>query len=143
MNYNTAIESAAATDRKDRLSDFATRVEREASLRGFHAAGRRVIIGYSARSKHKPITATKLVAIASSLRTAAHRPNELIVVRIMLPCLYPAFTTWELGLVCRMTGFTELWSTQTRAFCRIEPTNQTPRQCVLCRCQGPERASKT
>ena len=49
VSYNAAIESAATPDTADELSDFATRVQREASRRGFDAAERRVIIGDGAR----------------------------------------------------------------------------------------------
>lgn len=49
VSYNAAIESAATADTADQLSDFANRVEREATRRGFNAAERRVIIGDGAR----------------------------------------------------------------------------------------------
>ena len=49
VSYSAAIESAATPDTADQLSDFANRVEREATRRGFNAAERRVIIGDGAR----------------------------------------------------------------------------------------------
>ena len=49
VSYNAAIECAAIADTAEALSDFATRVEREASRRGFDAAERRAIIGDGAR----------------------------------------------------------------------------------------------
>jgi hypothetical protein len=45
VSYNAAIESAATADTDEKLSDFATRVEREASRRGFNSAERRVVLG--------------------------------------------------------------------------------------------------
>ncbi len=49
VSYNAAIESAAISDTDEQLSDFANRVEREATRRGFNAAERRVVIGDGAR----------------------------------------------------------------------------------------------
>ncbi len=49
VSYNAAIESAATADTDEAPSEFATRVEREATRRGFDAAERRVIIGDGAR----------------------------------------------------------------------------------------------
>lgn len=49
VSYNAAIESAATSDTDEALSEFAARVEREATRRGFNAAKRRVIIGDGAR----------------------------------------------------------------------------------------------
>ena len=48
-SYNAAIESAATSDLDESLSEFAQRVEREVSRRGFHQAKRRVIIGDGAK----------------------------------------------------------------------------------------------
>ena len=49
VSYNAAIESAATSDTDQALSEFAARVEREATRRGFNAAERPVIIGDGAR----------------------------------------------------------------------------------------------
>ncbi len=49
VSYNAAIESAATSDTDEQLSEFASRVERDATRRGFNAAERRVIIGDGAR----------------------------------------------------------------------------------------------
>ena len=49
VSYNAAIESAATADTDETLSDFAWRVQREATRRGFDAARRRVIIGDGAK----------------------------------------------------------------------------------------------
>lgn len=44
VTYSAAIESAASSDRRDELSKFAQRVDREAKRRGLHQAPRRVAI---------------------------------------------------------------------------------------------------
>lgn len=49
VSYNAAIESAATSDTADQPSEFAARVEREATRRGFNTAERRVVIGDGAR----------------------------------------------------------------------------------------------
>ena len=49
VTYNAAIESAATRDLDGDLSEFASRVEREAVRRGFNQARRRVIIGDGAQ----------------------------------------------------------------------------------------------
>ena len=49
VTYSAAIESAAERDTDPDPSDFARRVEREASRRGFDAAARTVIIGDGAK----------------------------------------------------------------------------------------------
>jgi len=45
ISYSAAIESAASQDTDAELSAFAQRVDREARRRGFHQAGRRVVLG--------------------------------------------------------------------------------------------------
>lgn len=45
ITYSAAIESAATADTSPQLSDFASRVAREASRRGFAQARRRVVLG--------------------------------------------------------------------------------------------------
>ncbi len=45
ISYSAAIESAATLDTSPELSDFAERVLREATRRGFAEAGRRVVLG--------------------------------------------------------------------------------------------------
>src|SRR2546428_6176054 len=45
VTYSAAIESAASRDTDEGLSEFARRVEREASRRGFDQAPRRVVLG--------------------------------------------------------------------------------------------------
>jgi len=45
VTYSAALESAASRDTDDRPSDFATRVVREATRRGFDRAQRRVVLG--------------------------------------------------------------------------------------------------
>jgi len=45
ITYSAAIESAATADTSPELSDFAARVEREATRRGFAEARRRVVLG--------------------------------------------------------------------------------------------------
>jgi hypothetical protein len=49
VSYNAAIESAATGDLDESLSEFAQRVDREVSRRGFHKAKRQVIIGDGAK----------------------------------------------------------------------------------------------
>jgi hypothetical protein len=49
VSYNAAIESAATGDLDASLSEFAQRVDREVSRRGFHQAKRQVIIGDGAK----------------------------------------------------------------------------------------------
>jgi len=49
VSYNAAIESAATRDTDETLSDFACRVEREATRRGFYQAKRQIIIGDGAK----------------------------------------------------------------------------------------------
>jgi hypothetical protein len=49
VSYNAAIESAATADLDTSLSEFAQRVDREVSRRGFHQAKRQVIIGDGAK----------------------------------------------------------------------------------------------
>ena len=49
VSYNAAIESAATADVDESLSEFAQRVEREVSRRGFYQAERQVIIGDGAK----------------------------------------------------------------------------------------------
>jgi len=45
ITYSAAIESAATLDTSPHLSDFAARVQREASRRGFREAQRPVVLG--------------------------------------------------------------------------------------------------
>lgn len=45
VSYSAAIESAAARDTDQTLSQFAQRIEREAERRGFHLAARRAVLG--------------------------------------------------------------------------------------------------
>ncbi len=49
VSYNAAIESAASLDTDEQLSQFASRVEREATRRGFTQAKRRAVIGDGAK----------------------------------------------------------------------------------------------
>ena len=45
ISYSAAIESAATRDTRPQISDFAARVQREATRRGFAEARRRVVLG--------------------------------------------------------------------------------------------------
>jgi Uncharacterised protein family (UPF0236) len=45
ISYSAGIESAATRDTRPELSDFAARVQREATRRGFYEATRRVVLG--------------------------------------------------------------------------------------------------
>jgi hypothetical protein len=49
VSYSAAIESAAQRDADEVPSDFAARVQREATRRGFDAAARRVVLGDGAK----------------------------------------------------------------------------------------------
>jgi hypothetical protein len=49
VSYSAAIESAAQKDTDDTPSDFAARVEREATRRGFDRAARRAVLGDGAK----------------------------------------------------------------------------------------------
>lgn len=49
ISYSAAIESAAQRDTDETPSEFAARVEREATRRGFERAGRRAVLGDGAK----------------------------------------------------------------------------------------------
>ncbi len=49
VTYSAAIESAAQKDTDEVASEFASRVEREATRRGFQSAARRVVLGDGAK----------------------------------------------------------------------------------------------
>jgi len=49
VSYSAAIESAAQKDTDEAPSEFAARVEREATRRGFECAGRRAVLGDGAK----------------------------------------------------------------------------------------------
>jgi len=78
ITYSAAIESAATTDTRSELSDFAARVEREATRRGFAEARRRVVLGDGATWIWN--TATELFPEATQILDRYHAKEHLSTV---------------------------------------------------------------
>src|SRR5205823_12754955 len=70
ISYWSAIESAATPDTSPHLSDFAARVQREASRRGFTEALRQVVLGDGASWIWN--TATELLDRKSTRLNSSH-----------------------------------------------------------------------
>src|SRR5205807_1106133 len=78
ISYSSAIESAATPDTSPHLSDFAARVQREASRRGFTEALRQVLLGDGATWIWN--TATELFPPATQILDRFHAKEHLGVV---------------------------------------------------------------
>src|SRR5438876_576676 len=75
ISYSSAIESAATPDTSPHLSDFAARVQREASRRGFTEALRQVVLGDGATWIWN--TATELFPPATQILDRFHAKEHL------------------------------------------------------------------
>src|SRR5438270_449483 len=75
ISYSSAIESAATPDTSPHLSDFAARVQREASRRGFTEALRQVLLGDGATWIWN--TATELFPPATQILDRFHAKEHL------------------------------------------------------------------
>jgi len=78
ITYSAAIESAATADTSPELSDFAARVEREATRRGFAEARRRVVLGDGSTWIWN--TATELFPDATQILDRYHAKEHLSTV---------------------------------------------------------------
>jgi len=78
ITYSAAIESAATADTSPKLSDFARRVERAATRRGFAEARRRVVLGDG--SPWIWNTATELFPDATQILDRFHAKEHLSTV---------------------------------------------------------------
>jgi hypothetical protein len=78
ITYSAAIESAATADTRSELSDFAARVEREATRRGFAEARRRVVLGDGSTWIWN--TATELFPDATQILDRYHAKEHLSMV---------------------------------------------------------------
>jgi hypothetical protein len=75
VTYSAAIETAATLDTSPNLSDFAARVQREASRRGFTEAGRQAVLGDGAPWIWN--TATELFPQATQILDRFHAKEHL------------------------------------------------------------------
>src|SRR6266705_2146464 len=75
ISYSSAIESAATPDTSPHLSDFAARVQREASRRGFTEALRQVVLGDGSTWIWN--TATELFPQATQILDRFHAKEHL------------------------------------------------------------------
>jgi hypothetical protein len=75
ISYSSAIESAATPDTSPRLSDFAARVQREASRRGFTEGLRQVVLGDGSTWIWN--TATELFPQATQILDRFHAKEHL------------------------------------------------------------------
>jgi len=78
ITYSAAIESAATPDTSPDLSDFAARVEREATRRGFAEARRRVVLGDGSTWIWN--TTTELFSSATQILDRFHAKEHLSTV---------------------------------------------------------------
>jgi hypothetical protein len=78
VTYSAAIESAATRDTCPELSDFAARVQREATRRGFTEASRRVVLGDGSTWIWN--TATELFPHATQILDRFHAKEHLSTV---------------------------------------------------------------
>jgi len=111
ISYSAAIESAATPDTSPQLSDFAARVEREATRRGFAEARRRVVLGDG--SPWIWNTAAELFPDATQILDRFHAKEHLSTVGKVI------FSDGEAGRAWTQQRYDELDAGRLRALVRV------------------------